>query len=109
MWISSFFSMIGTWMQNVVLPVYVLDRTGDTVLVGLTVFAQLGPQLFLAIPAGVIADRFDRRRWLITMQLVQLVFSAALTPLAATDAPLWAIFAVAFGVGCGSSLNAPAA
>lgn len=108
MWTSSFFSMIGTWMQNVVLPVYVLDRTGDTVLVGLTVFAQLGPQLFLAIPAGVIADRFDRRRWLITMQLVQMVFSAALTPLAAADAPLWAILAVAFGVGCGSSLNAPA-
>lgn len=108
MWTSSFFSMIGTWMQNVVLPVYVLDRTGSTTLVGLTVFAQLGPQLLLAIPAGVIADRFDRRRWLITMQLVQLVFSAALAPLAATDAPLWTIFVVAFGVGCGSSLNAPA-
>lgn len=107
MWGSSFLSTIGSWMQNVVLPVYVLDRTGSTTLVGLTVFAQLGPLLFLSIPAGVIADRFDRRRWLITMQLVQLAFSAALAPLAANDAPFWAIFLVALGVGCGNSLNAP--
>ena len=51
-----------TWMQNVVLPLYVLDRTGKASVVGVMVFAQLGPLLFLSIPAGVIADRFDRRR-----------------------------------------------
>lgn len=108
MWTASFSSNIGTWMQNVVLPVYVLDRTGKASVVGLMVFAQLGPLLFLSIPAGVIADRFDRRRWLIAMQLVQLGFSAALAPLAAADAPIWTIFLVAFGVGIGNALNAPA-
>jgi MFS family permease len=108
MWIASFSSNIGTWMQNVVLPLYVLDRTGKASTVGLMVFAQLGPLLFLSIPAGVIADRFDRRRWLIAMQLVQLTFSAMLAPLAAADAPIWAIFLVALGVGIGNALNAPA-
>ena len=108
MWTASFSSNIGTWMQNVVLPLYVLDRTGKASVVGLMVFAQLGPLLFLSIPAGVIADRFDRRRWLIAMQFVQLGFSAALAPLAAADAPIWTIFLVAFGVGIGNALNAPA-
>ena len=108
MWAASFSSNIGTWMQNVVLPLYVLDRTGKASTVGIMVFAQLGPLLFLSIPAGVIADRFDRRRWLIAMQLVQLVFSAALAPLAAADAPIWSIVLVAFGVGIGNALNAPA-
>ena len=108
MWAASFSSNIGSWMQNVVLPVYVLDRTGSTTLVGLVAFAQLGPLLFLSIPAGVIADRFDRRKWLIAMQLVQLSFSALLAPLVAADAPLWSIFAVAFGVGAGNALNSPA-
>ncbi|MEN9823095.1 MAG: hypothetical protein RLZ04_1521 [Actinomycetota bacterium] len=108
MWAASFSSNIGTWMQNVVLPVYVLDRTGKASVVGLMVFAQLGPLLFLSIPAGVIADRFDRRRWLVAMQLVQLAFSALLAPLAATDAPIWTIFVVSLGVGIGNALNAPA-
>ena len=65
MWIGSFASNIGTWMQNVVLPAYIYQRTGKASLVALLVFAQLGPLLILAIPGGVIADRFDRRKWLI--------------------------------------------
>ena len=108
MWTASFSSNIGTWMQNVVLPVYVLDRTNSASAVGIMVFAQLGPLLFLSIPAGVIADRFDRRKWLIAMQLLQLTFSALLAPLAAADAPIWSIFLVALGVGMGNALNAPA-
>ncbi len=108
MWIGSFASNIGTWMQNVVLPAYVYERTGKASIVGLLVFAQLGPLLLLSIPAGVIADRFDRRRWLIAMQLVQLTFSVLLFPLAASDAPIWSLFAVALGVGIGNALNAPA-
>jgi MFS family permease len=86
----------------------VYDRTGKASIVGIMVFAQLGPLLFLSIPAGVIADRYDRRRWLIAMQLVQLAFSFALAPLAAANAPIWSIFLVAFGVGIGNALNAPA-
>mgnify|MGYP001168317843 CR=1 FL=1 len=95
-------------MQNVVLPAYVYARTGSTTMVGLMVFAQLGPLLFLSIPAGVIADRFDRRKWLIAMQLLQLTFSVLLAPLAASDAPIWSIFLVSLGVGMGNALNAPA-
>ena len=108
MWAGSFASYIGTWMQNVVLPAYVYQRTGSASAVALVAFAQLGPLLILSIPAGVIADRFDRRRWLIAMQFVQLIFSAALAPLAAVDAPLPWLFLIALGVGCGNALNAPA-
>ena len=108
MWLGSFASNVGTWMQNVVLPAYIYERTGRASMVGLLVFAQLGPLLLLSIPAGVIADRFDRRRWLVAMQITQLLFSIALAPLAASDAPIWSLFLVAMGVGVGNALNAPA-
>ena len=108
MWLASFASNVGTWMQNVVLPAYVYERTGKASVVGLLVFAQLGPLLLLSIPGGVIADRFDRRTWLIAMQVVQMGFSIALFPLAAADAPIWSLFLVALGVGVGNALNAPA-
>ncbi|MEP7112076.1 MAG: MFS transporter [Ilumatobacteraceae bacterium] len=108
MFVGSFASNIGTWMQNVVLPAYVYQRTGKASVVALLVFAQLGPLLILAIPGGVIADRFDRRKWLIAMQAVQLVFSAALAPLAAHNSAIWALFMVQLGVGIGNALNLPA-
>jgi len=108
MWTGSFASNVGTWMQNVVLPAYVYERTGSASVVALLVFAQLGPLLVLSIPGGVIADRFDRRRWLISMQLVQLAFSAALAPLAANNAAIWLLILMQLGVGIGNALNAPA-
>jgi MFS family permease len=95
-------------MQNVVLPAYVYHRTGKASIVGLLIFAQLGPLLFLSIPAGVIADRFDRKKWLVAMQIVQLSFSVALATLALGTPPIWALFAAALGVGIGNALNAPA-
>ncbi len=108
LWMGAFASNIGTWMQNVVLPAYVYGRTGKASIVGLLVFAQLGPLLLLSIPAGVAADRFDRRHWLMTMQAVQMGFSALLAPLAAFDAPIWTLFLAQLGVGVGNALNAPA-
>ncbi len=107
-WFGSLGSYTGTWMQNVVLPAYVYHRTGKASIVGLLIFAQLGPLLFLSIPAGVIADRFDRKKWLVAMQIVQLSFSFALATLALGNPPIWALFAAAFGVGIGNALNAPA-
>jgi MFS family permease len=58
----------------VVLPIYIYERTGKASLVALLIFAQMGPLLLLAIPAGVIADSVDRRKWLAAMQVVMLVF-----------------------------------
>jgi len=107
-WSGSFASNIGTWMQNVVLPAYVYHRTGKASLVGIMIFAQLGPLLFLSIFAGVLADKFDRRRWLISMQITQLTFSIALAVLALGDPRFIYIFLAALGVGIGNALNAPA-
>lgn len=90
-WFGSLGSNIGTWMQNVVLPAYVYHRTGKASVVGLLIFAQLGPLLFLSIPAGVIADRFNRKKWLVSMQVVQLSFSLALATLALGTPPIWAL------------------
>src|SRR5215207_1307692 len=101
-WLGLFASNIGTWMQNFTLPAYVEHRTESATLVGLLVFMQLGPLLLLSIPAGVLADRFPRRPYLVVMQAIQLVFSAVLAVLVAGDAPLWTLFACALVIGIGN-------
>jgi MFS family permease len=108
LFIATALSSIGTWMQNFVLPAYIDDRTGSAGLVGLMVFTQLGPLLLLSLPAGVLADRFDRTRFVIAMQTVMLLGSLAIAVLVATDAPLWTLFAAQLAVGIGNALNAPA-
>ena len=107
-WLGLFASNIGTWMQNFTLPAYVEDRTESAALVGLLVFTQLGPLLILSIPAGVLADRFPRRPYLVVMQAVQAVFSVLLAIFVASHAPMWTLFACSLAVGIGNALNAPA-
>ncbi len=107
-WLGLFASNIGTWMQNFTLPAYIEDRTESAAMVGLLVFTQLGPLLLLSIPAGVLADRFPRRPYLIVMQAMQAIFSGLLAVLVATHAPMWTLFACSLVIGIGNALNAPA-
>lgn len=107
-WSGLFLSSIGTWMQNLALPAYIDDRTGSAKMVGLLVFAQLGPLLLLAIPGAIIADKVNRRTFLLAMQWVQLVFSLVLAAIVSVDGPIWALFLAQIAIGTGNALNAPA-
>src|SRR6476620_643961 len=71
-WGGTFASNIGTWMQNVLLGQFAYSLTKDPGYVGLLYFAQLGPLLCLGQLGGVIADMVNRRRYLVTMQILQL-------------------------------------
>jgi MFS family permease len=108
LFIGTTLSSVGTWMQNFTLPAYLDSRTGSAGLVGLMVFAQLGPLLLLSIPAGILADRVNRTRLVIGMQTTMLVFSLVLAGLVATDAPLWTLFAAQLAIGIANTVNAPA-
>ncbi len=101
-------SSVGTWMQNLTLPAYIDHRTGSASLVGLLVFAQLGPLLLLSIPAGVLADRVNRTGVVILMQTAMLVAAIGLAALVWADAPLWTLFAMQLVIGIANALNAPA-
>ena len=108
LFIGTTLSSIGTWMQNFTLPAYVDGRTGSASLVGLLIFVQLGPLLLLSIPSGILADRFDRTKLVISMQAVMMAMSIVLAVLLLSDAPLWTIFAAQLTIGVANTLNAPA-
>lgn len=108
MWTANFLSSIGTWMQNVVLPAYVYQRTDSASIVGVFIFAQLGPLLLLSIPAGVLADKFDRRKWLVFSQIIQMTGSVCLGIFTISHAPIWTLFIAQTTVGIGNAFNAPA-
>jgi MFS family permease len=106
--LGAFASNIGTWMQNVVLGAYAFELTHSSTFVGIIVFAQLGPTLLLPMLGGLIADRVDRRRFLILLSIEQMVFSlgVALVVLPAHPSKVLLVAMVVM-VGAGSAMFGP--
>lgn len=106
---GAFLSNIGSWMQQIVLAAYAYDLTGSPTFVGLLVFAQLGPVLVVGPIGGVVADMVDRRRLLLAITVLQMVFAAGLALVVRVDDPSQLLlFLVALGSGVGNAMFMPA-
>ncbi|XGV94748.1 MAG: MFS transporter [Leptolyngbya sp. BL-A-14] len=109
LWIASLASNIGTWMQNVGAAWLMTSLTDSPFLVALLQAATSLPIFLVGLPAGAIADIFDRRRLLLVTQTWMLLAAAGLsitTALALTNS--WLLLAFTFALGLGAALNAPA-
>lgn len=108
MFFGAFLSQIGTWMQNVVLGALAYNLTGSPTFVGIMIFAQLGPMLLLSIVGGVMADRFDRRRLLITISASQAALALGLAAVVLPDDPnLVLLVVVVAAIGVGQAIFGP--
>jgi predicted MFS family arabinose efflux permease len=107
--LGAFASNIGTWMQNVVLGAYAYDITRSSTFVGVIIFAQLGPALLLAMVGGLIADKVDRKKFLIVLSVEQLLFSLVLAWVVRAPSPSHVVLVlVVVMVGVGSAMFGPA-
>jgi MFS family permease len=108
--IGSLISNTGTWMQRVAQDWLVLRLTdGSGTALGITTGLQFLPVLLLSPYAGVIADRFSKRRLLQLTQLMMAFASLVLGLLAVSGvAEVWMVYVIAFAFGIGSAFDAPA-
>ncbi|HSK46732.1 MAG TPA: MFS transporter [Coriobacteriia bacterium] len=77
-WSGSLVSNMGSWMQNYALAIVVYSLRQSELDSGIVQFVAGVPVLFLALPAGLLADRMDKRQLLIWSQVVMLVQAVAL-------------------------------
>ena len=104
-------SNVGTWMQRTAQDWIVLTQLtqGDAVAVGVTMSLQLGPQLLLVPWSGYVADRFYRRKLLMTTQAVMGMLGIGLGIISVTGvAQLWMVYVFALALGIASAFDAPA-
>ncbi|MFI1567902.1 MFS transporter [Streptomyces sp. NPDC020490] len=85
LWISQLASVLGSRMAYVAYPLLVLSLTGSPVMAGLIGTVRAAPQWILGLPAGLIADRVDRKRLMLTCDLVCLIALTTLVVGLATD------------------------
>jgi MFS family permease len=103
-------SASGTWFQNLAASLLVFRLTGSAFLLGVVSFAQFVPVLVLAPAAGVLADRFDRRRVVVVVQFCNAAAAASLAAFAALGlASPTVIILITLGMGAATALGAAAA
>src|SRR3954447_15183252 len=75
-------SQIGNWLTLVAQTLLVLKLTNSGYALGGLAVAQFGPVLLFGAFAGLMADRSDKRRLLITVQGLAMLQSFSLAALA---------------------------
>jgi MFS family permease len=107
-WIGQIISLVGTWMQTVSLPWLVLLLGGSPIQLGAVLALQFAPSLLLAPLGGVLADRVDKRRLLITTQSVAALQAVVLFALTVTDVvQVWHVMVMSLALGFVNAIDMP--
>jgi MFS family permease len=111
-WIGAFISNTGNWTENAAQSWAVTSQTRASANQGMMVetlqFADFCPVLLLALFAGVIADRVNRKVWLVMLQSSACLLGAGLAVAAYLGkATPWLVIAFTFLEGVVWALNGP--
>jgi MFS family permease len=106
LWSGGLINDLGDWTLMIALPVFVFQLTGSALTTSTVFVVELVPGLIAGQLAGVLVDRWDRRRILVISGFVQAACQLPL--LAVTADRLWIVYVVAAVESCLVRLCSPA-
>jgi MFS family permease len=106
--IGEFVSSIGDWLYLVALLVVVYADTGDPVVLGIIGAARVLPYVLLSVPAGIAADRYDRRLILLGTDIIRGIIMIVIAAVVAFNGPTIVVVALAVLATCFSAFFSPA-
>ena len=102
-------SLVGTWMQIIAMSWLVYRLTGSPFILGLVGFCGQVPSMFVAPFAGVLADRWPRRRILVATQTLSMLQALAISALVFSDlVAVWHLVLLSITLGCINAFDIPA-
>lgn len=109
LWTANLLSNTGGWMATTGAAWEMTSLTPEPIFVALLAAANMLPMFLFCFPAGVLADRFDRRLYIIVCQFWMMGMAAALAVLAFLGLlNHWTLLGLVFLMGLGNAMNAPA-
>lgn len=101
-------SSIGQQMQSVAIGWELYERTGSAMVLGVVGLVQALPVIVLTLPAGHVADQFDRKRVVMMTQLMLALCSIGLAVLSYSHEAISLVYACLFLIGVARAFNQPA-
>src|SRR5262249_1793042 len=109
LWSGNLISQTGDWMDNVAFSWLVYSMTHSSVALAMVNVFRAVPILALTLFAGVLADRFERRKVLFSTQFILMIVAFILSALLITGTiQVWMVFVIATTRGIVNSFNQPA-
>jgi MFS family permease len=105
---GEFVSGIGDWLYLIAILVVVYAESSSPVLLGVVGAARILPYVLLSVPAGIVADRFDRRMVLLVTDVARGVLMLLLAGTVAFDLGVGAVVALSILAACFSTFFGPA-
>ncbi|MCE5197542.1 MAG: MFS transporter [Armatimonadota bacterium] len=107
-WIGQVISFTGSWMQSIAQSWLVFKLTGSALDLGLVGAMGTVPVLLFSLPAGALADRFDKRKIVILTQTLAMIQAFGLTILTFTGvAKVWHVMVLAGFAGVVNAFDTP--
>ncbi|MGY8879221.1 MAG: MFS transporter [Dehalococcoidia bacterium] len=108
LWFGQLLSATAMHADMVARSWLVWDLTGSSTSVASVLVARAVPMLILGLIGGVAADRFDRRKLLMIIQVWTLLMHIVMAVLLLAGViELWHVYVLAFGLGAGMAMNQP--
>lgn len=109
LWLAFLVSNLGTFLQLTAAPWLMLQLTGSAFMVALVTAALTMPRLLLTLPAGALADAFDRRIMVSIGQVIAALATAVMALSAWQDqlTPVL-LLTLTFVLGIGTAIAIPA-
>ncbi len=102
-------SLIGTWMQKTAISWVVYSLTHSKVMLGVTLFATMFPSFLLSFVGGVISDRYNKYKVLLTTQVLSMLQAVALALLIYfKHYNIWEIIVLGVVLGIINAFDVPA-
>ncbi len=101
-------SAMGDWAYNVALIVYLYDHTHSAGWVAAGTLGRMVPRFFASLYAGVVAERFERVRVMVSADALRCLLMAAMALAAGLQAPVAVMIALAGLLSVASSVYDPA-
>lgn len=105
---GEFVSGIGDWLYLIAILVIIYAESNSPLLLGIVGAARILPYVLLSVPAGMVADRFDRRMVLLVTDIARGVLMLALVAAVVLDASVVVIVAISILAACFSTFFGPA-
>lgn len=106
--IGVFIASFGQQMLTVALGWELYNRTGSALVLGGVGLAQIIPVIVLTLPAGHVADRYNRKQIMLISQIVLALAAVGLAVLSGQRGPLLLIYGCLMLIGSAQAFNNPA-